>query len=145
MEILIWIGIGVIAGFAVVAGFFVRREFIVRRGGTIELSIRLSTLVDGRGWAPGYARFAGDELRWYRMFSLAFRPRRILPRRGMTVQGRRLPEGNERLVLPEGWVVLRCLVPRGSVEIAMPQATVTGFLSWIEAAPPGAVSPRLAS
>lgn len=145
MEILIWIGIGVVAGFVVMAGFFIRRELIVRRGGTIELSIRLSTLVDGRGWAPGYARFSGDELRWYRMFSLALRPRRILPRKGMAVEARRLPEGNERLVLPDGWVVLRCMIPRGRIEIAMPQTTVTGFLSWIEAAPPGAVSPRLAS
>ena len=27
----------------------------------------------------------------------------------------------------------------------MARSTVTGFLSWLEAAPPGAVSPRLAS
>lgn len=145
MEILTWIGIGVLTALAIVAGVFVRRELIVRGGGTIEASIRLSTLVTGRGWAFGYARFVGDEFRWYRMFSLALHPRRVLYRKGLAVAGRRDPEGPERLVLPSGWVVLLCRIAQGStVEIAMPASTVTGFLSWLEAAPPG-VSPRLAS
>lgn len=138
-----WIGLVVLASIAIVAGIFIRREVIARRG-SIEASIRLNTLVRGRGWAPGMARFAGSELRWYRLFSLAPRPRRVLRRERMTVQGRRLPEGPERLVLPEGWVILLCTAHRGPVEIAMPAATVAGFLSWLEAAPPGAVSPRLA-
>jgi hypothetical protein len=140
MKVLIWIGIGVFAALVVIAGVFLRRELIVRAGGTIEASMRLSTMVDGRGWAPGFARFAGDELRWYRMFSLALRPRRVLARQGLAVAGRRSPEGPERLVLPDGWVVLCCVAQRSTIEIAMPATTVTGFLSWLEAAPPGAVS-----
>ncbi|MFS8479278.1 MAG: DUF2550 domain-containing protein [Micromonosporaceae bacterium] len=140
MKVLIWIGIGVLAALVVIAGVFLRRELIVRAGGTIEASMRLSTMVDGRGWAPGFARFAGDELRWYRMFSLALRPRRVLARQGLAVASRRSPEGPERLVLPDGWVVLCCVAQRSTIEIAMPATTVTGFLSWLEAAPPGAVS-----
>jgi hypothetical protein len=142
MDVYAWIGLVVLAAIAVVAGIFIRRELIARRG-SIEASIRLYTLVSGRGWAPGLARFAGSELRWYRLFSLAPWPRQVLQRERMAVQGRRLPEGPERLVLPEGWVILLCTAARGPVEIAMPESTVTGFLSWLEAAPPGAVSPRL--
>lgn len=145
MGILIGTGIGLLVVFGVVAWVFLRRAVIVRRGGTIELCLRLSTLVEGRGWAPGIARFEGDLLRWYRMFSLALRPRRQLSRRGLVVEGRRFPAGSERLVVPADWIILRCSENRAPVEIAMAESTVTGFLSWLEASPPGAVSPRLAA
>jgi len=145
MGIVIGIGIGVLALLGIITWIFVRRSFIVRRGGTIELCLRLSTVLEGRGWAPGFARFEGDLLRWYRMFSLALRPRRQLSRRGLAVESRREPVGPERLVLPAGWIVLRCREGRTQVEIAMAESTVNGFLSWLEAAPPGAVSPRLAA
>jgi hypothetical protein len=119
---------------------FVRRWWLVRHGGTIKLHVRLSNLVSGRGWAPGFARFTGEQLRWYRMFSFSPRPRRVLSRRGLAVESRRLPIGSERFAMPEDWVVLRCTSHHAPVEIAMAPTTVNGFLSWIEAAPPGAVS-----
>lgn len=142
MGVLYGIGIGVLILLGLVAGFLVRRHLIVRRGGTIELFLRLSTLIEGRGWAPGIARFEYDLLRWYRMFSLALRPRRELCRRRLRVKSRRSPDGAERLVLPAGWVVLHCTTDRSPVEIAMAESTVTGFLSWLEAVPPGAASPH---
>jgi hypothetical protein len=137
MEIFEWIGVGVLVLLCGLALLFVRREIITRRGGTIELSVRLSTMVPGRGWSPGIGRFDGDQLRWYRVFSLALRPRRILTRNGLAVQSRRAPDASERLVLPEHWVILRCVTRRTPVEIAMAEVALTGFLSWIEAAPPG--------
>lgn len=136
MGIVGWIGIVLLTLVGVVAGFFVRRGWISRDGGTVELSLRLSTFVRGRGWSSGFARFAGDQLQWYRMFSLALRPRRVLLRRSLAVHGRRVPDGPERLVLPDGWVILRCDSQEIPVEIAMAEATVTGFLSWLEAGPP---------
>lgn len=145
MEIAVWVGIGILAALAVVAGFFARRQFLSRGGGTIEASLRLSTMVTGRGWAPGFARFDGDELRWYRMFSLWGGPARTLSRRGLSVLSRRVPQGAERLVLPDRWVVLRCAAGSRPVEIAMAEPAVTGFLSWLEAAPPGTGSPRFAA
>jgi hypothetical protein len=78
------------------------------------------------------------------MFSLAIRPRRVLSRNSLVVRGRREPSGPEKLALPHDWVILRCTARRSPVEIAMAPSTVTGFLSWLEAAPPGAVS-RLAT
>jgi hypothetical protein len=138
VSVLQWIGIGVLTLLVALATLFFRRAAISRGGGTIDVSLRLTTLVTGRGWSHGLARFSGDELRWYRVFSFSPRPRRVLSRRQLAVQARRQPDGMERMTLPADWVVLRCADHRSSVEIAMARNTLTGFLSWIEAAPPGA-------
>lgn len=140
MKILELIGIGALALLGVLLLLFVRRWLLVRQGGAIALYLRLSTMFAGRGWAPGIGRFVGDQLRWYRMFSLVPRPRRILSRRGMAVESRRIPTGSERLTLPPEWIILRCTSHHAPVEIAMAPTAVTGFLSWIEAAPRGAAS-----
>jgi Protein of unknown function (DUF2550) len=143
--VLQWIGIVVLLLVATLTTLFFRRAAITRGGGTIDVSLRLTTLVTGRGWAHGLARFSGDDLRWYRVFSFSPRPRRVLSRREIAVQGRRQPDDVERLTMPADWVVVRCADRRSSVEIAMARTTLTGFLSWIEAAPPGAASRSLAA
>lgn len=137
------LGIGVLVVLVGLAVLFVRRGLFARGGGLIEVSVRLSSRVPGRGWAPGFGCFAGDDLRWYRMFSFALRPRRIFSRRQLAVQTRRRPEGAELLGLPTGSVVLRCTSRGRHIEIAMTEGALTGFLSWLEAAPPGATSRRL--
>jgi Protein of unknown function (DUF2550) len=139
MRIIEGIGIGVFVLLCSLGVLFARRE-IIARGRAIELNVRLSTRLPGRGWSPGIARFVGDELRWYRVFSLAVRPRQTLSRRALAVDGRRQPTPAERLAMPADWIILRCTSRRESVEIAMAETTLAGFLSWIEAAPPGAVS-----
>jgi hypothetical protein len=144
MLIVEWIGIGVLALFVALVALFIRRALVTRSGGIIRLSVRVSTMLDGRGWSPGFARFVDDELRWYRMFSFAIRPKRVLFRNGLVVDRRRLPEGQEKLIMPADWVILRCTSHQAPVEIAMARSTVTGFLSWLEAAPPGEAPPRLA-
>jgi hypothetical protein len=142
MRIFEGIAVGVFGLLMLLALLFLRRGIISRGGGTIDLSLRLSTLVPGRGWSSGLGRFGGDELRWYRMFSFAFRPRRVLTRRGLAVESRRQPDGPERLVLPADWVIVRCTGHQAPIEIAMAQTTLAGFLSWLESAPPGGVAPR---
>ncbi|NUT31681.1 MAG: DUF2550 domain-containing protein [Hamadaea sp.] len=149
MGILKTIAIGLIVLFALLAALFLRREWYARRGGTVEIYMRLGMSVEGRGWAPGFARFTGDELRWYRMFSFSPRPRRVLHRRDLTVAGRRTPSVAEQVLVPADWVVIRLLRPSRAVhtepvqadeklvEIAMSATVVTGFLSWYESAPPG--------
>ncbi len=134
LEILgICIGVLLLALFAV----FFRRRILMAGGGTIRLQVRVSTMVPGRGWSTGIGQFVGDELRFHRMFSFAFRPKRVLDRRSLTVDQRRLPEGPERLGMPGHWVILTCTSGPSSVEIAMAESTVTGFSSWLEAGPPG--------
>lgn len=143
------IAICLIVVIGILAALFLRREWFARRGGSVEIYLRLGMMVEGRGWAPGFARYSGDELRWYRMFSLSPRPRRVLRRRELTVAGRRTPNAAEQVLVPSDWIVVRLLRPSRSVhpdplapddklvEIAMSSTVVTGFLSWYESAPPG--------
>lgn len=136
------VGIGVLVVLVVLCLLFVRRALFARGGGTIEVSVRLTSRVPGRGWAPGFGRFAGDELRWYRMFSFALRPREVFSRRDLAIRSRRTPGGPELLALPADSLVLCCASSRSTVEVAMTEGALTGFLSWLEAAPPGAASRR---
>ena len=119
----------------------VRRRWLQSAGGTVELSLRLHRLRQGRGWSTGVGFFDGDDLRWYRVFSLSPRPRRVLSRRELQVVGRRPASDPERLALPDGAVVLSCTVGGGPVDLAMQPSTVTGFLAWLESRPPGATLP----
>ena len=120
----------------------VRRRLLQRLGGTIELSLRMRDLRDGRGWVLGVGRFQGDDLKWYRVFSLAPGPRRTLSRRDLAVLRSRPPAGGEALALLEGAVVMECRTAAGPVDLAMDRSAMTGFLAWLEAQPPGAAVPR---
>ncbi len=120
----------------------VRRLVLRRGGGAIELSLQLRGTTPGRGWVLGVGRFEGDELRWYRVFSLASRPRRTLRREELVVRGRRAPTGVEKLSLLAGAVVLECTADRGEVSLAMGESALTGFLAWLESAPPGSARRR---
>jgi hypothetical protein len=144
MRILEVLGICVVALLALLFVIFFRLRLLAG-GGTIRVQVRVSTMVPGRGWSTGIGQFVGDELRFHRMFSLAFRPKRVLDREVLVVEEQRRPEGPERLTMPAQWIVLRCANGEaGQIEIAMAESTVTGFLSWLEAAPPGqpGLSPR---
>jgi hypothetical protein len=137
MRILEYGGICIVALLVLLFAIFVRARLLMVGGGTIRLQVRVTTVVPGRGWSAGIGRFVGDELRFHRMFSFAVRPKRVLNRRMLTVEERRLPEGPERLSMPGNWIVLRCAVGGDApIEIAMAETTATGFLSWLEAGPP---------
>ena len=142
MRVLEIFGICVVALLALLFAIFFRRRLLIAGGGTIRLQVRTSTMVPGRGWSPGLGQFVGDELRFHRMFSLAYRPKRVLDRRTLAVEERRLPAGPERLTIPGHWVILRCCTDAAEVEMAMAETTVTGFLSWMEAGPPRAPGAR---
>jgi hypothetical protein len=119
----------------------VRRRALQRLGGTVEVSLRLTSASPGAGWALGVGRFSGDELQWYRVFSLAPRPRRTLSRRDLSICRQRPAEGAERHALLDGAVVMECRSARGPVALAMDPSAVTGFMAWLEARPPGATLP----
>ena len=136
MRLLEIAAVSLIAVLVVLAAVFGRREFFARAPGTVQLHFRLHHRPRGGGWAPGFAQFRGDELRWYRLFSLAPRPRRRLPRRRLSVRDRRTPTVEEARLIPPEWVILSCDIGREQVEVAMSRHTVTGFLSWLESATP---------
>lgn len=139
ITVLAVVAVPALAGLAL-AVLFMRRAWLTRSG-AIALAVRISTRVAGRGWAPGFARFDhSGHLDWYRMFSYSVRPRRRLDRTELKVEQRREPVGAERQIFPPSVVILSCQAPDGQVELAMTRSALTGFLSWLEAAPPGAAS-----
>ncbi|RKN40916.1 DUF2550 domain-containing protein [Streptomyces hoynatensis] len=122
-------------------GFGLRRRLIQRSGGTFDCSARFQPpqagQSPGKGWLYGVARYNGDQVEWFRVFSYALRPRRALQRDRIQVRERRRPVGDEELALLPGAVVLSCRHEEWDVELAMSEDALTGFLAWLEAAPPG--------
>ena len=115
----------------------VRRRWISRNGGTFEFSVRVRSGRAGRGWILGVGRYTGDALEWFRIFSLAPRPRYSYRRSELEYVGRREAEGAEAYSLYSGHIVVTCRTPSGLLEVAMSPDALTGFLAWLEAAPPG--------
>lgn len=135
------VGLVVLAGIVLLV-LFVRRAVLTRGRGSFEMSYRLMDKSQGRGWALGFGRYVGDDLQWFRVFSLDPRPSRVLSRPALHIFDRRLPGGPELLAMQSGMVVLRCDPGSGEpLEIAMSEPAVTGFLSWLESAAPGSSSP----
>ncbi|MCD9902021.1 DUF2550 domain-containing protein [Streptomyces sp. MT29] len=142
MVLALWVGVSVVV--TVLVGLFVfglRRRLIQRSGGTFDCSLRWDVSEEpdpcGKGWVYGVARYSGDHVDWFRVFSYAPRPRRGLERSAIEVIARRLPEGEEELALLSDSVVLGCLHRGTRLELAMSEDALTGFLAWLEAAPPG--------
>lgn len=118
-----------------------RQRWLARQGGTFACSLRLRTTDDGGGWALGVARYNQGQLEWFRFFSYALRPRLIIPRDEVRVLKTRDPDLVESVSLGADQRVLK--VEAGSDgqlrdrELAMSPESMTGLLSWLEAAPPG--------
>jgi len=71
------------------------------------------------------------------VFSLAPRPRFVYRRSDLEYVGRRDPEGAEAYSLYSGHIVVSCRTAQGLTEFAMSPDALTGFLAWLESAPPG--------
>jgi hypothetical protein len=118
---------------ALAVAFLLRRRFLLSGLGAVTVWLRR----EGRPrWSVGVAWYSGDVLLWYRGLSLAVRPQERLCRSELRVVSRRSP-GRDDLALPSDVVVLVCATAEGERELAMELSTVTGFLSWLESAPPG--------
>jgi uncharacterized protein DUF2550 len=115
----------------------IRRRWISRHGGTFEFSVRVRPTKAGRGWVLGLGRYSADVLEWFRIFSVAPRPTLVFDRADLSFEGRRDPDGPESYSLYSGHVIVQCRTSRGLLEVAMSPEALTGFLAWLEAAPPG--------
>jgi hypothetical protein len=123
--------LGVLVVVLVVA-FLLRRRFLLSGLGAVTMWLRP---IGSSRWLVGVAWYGGDMLLWYRGLSLAVRPHERLCRAELRVESRRSP-GRDDLALPPDVVVLAIATPEGTRELAMDSSTVTGFLSWVESAPP---------
>lgn len=116
-----------------------RRRWLSRQGGLFDCSLRLSDTTPGTGWVLGVARYSGDNLEWFRAFSFSLRPRLILARSRTSAGPQRDPDPIEAVVLFNDQRIMRLELTDGSSwELAMSTASITGLLSWLESAPPGA-------
>jgi hypothetical protein len=117
-----------------VVAFLVRRRLLLTGIGAVTMWLRPA---GSPRWSVGVAWYGGDTLLWYRALSLSVRPQQRLCRAGFRIEGRRRA-GRDDVVLPAEVVVLECRTDAGPQELAMESSTVTGFLSWVESAPPSA-------
>lgn len=131
------LGIALLLALLYGVALIVRRRVLARPGGTFELSYRAHPGAEGRGWLLGLGRYAGENLEWFRIFSLSPRPKRVWGRADLEYAGRRDPTGAEILSLYADHVVVTCRTSRGNLELAMDPGSLMGFQSWLEAMPPG--------
>lgn len=114
-----------------------RRRWLSRAGGVFDCSLRLSTTTPGAGWVMGVARYSGDNLEWFRVFSPSLRPKVIFPRSSSHAGAQRDPDPIEAVTLADQRVLAMEFTDGHSWELAMSVASLTGLLSWLESAPPG--------
>jgi Protein of unknown function (DUF2550) len=142
-----WLGVvqvlGVLAGLLAASILLLagRRRWLNRLGGTFECSLRLRMRTPGAGWVLGVGRYSEGILEWFRYFSYSLRPRMVFPRRSVRVLETRMPNPVEAVALNSNEKVVRLEMQDGHAEtqweLAMSEESVTGLLSWLEAAPPG--------
>ncbi len=121
-------------------GIAARRTLIERGGGSVECGLRRAR---DRRWRLGLAAYQPDELRWYPIFGLRLRPVEVFARRTLSVVSRRPADAVEMTSVGSDAVVVECDTGEGAsgrVELALSDDALTGFLAWLEAAPPGPLS-----
>jgi Protein of unknown function (DUF2550) len=123
-----------------------RRYLLERSGGTVECALRQPA---GSGaWRLGVLSYARDSLRWHGALGVLLRPEYEFSRRGLIVVSRRPAGPSEAVTLGFDRIVVEAEVEaegeagpdsagRTRVELAMTEQALTGFLAWLEAAPPG--------
>lgn len=130
--------VGALLGLVVIVlAYLVGRRVKVLRSGGVHVALRTKLDDSGKGWHLGVGRYHGDEFSWFRVLSLRAGPDLVIRRRGLEITNRRDPEGSESYNLPAGSRILRFSGTVPELEIAMGPDALTGFLSWLESAPPG--------
>ena len=133
----VWI-LAALLALAVLAamGIAIRRILLERGGGTVECGLRRGP---DQGWRLGLAAYQAAELHWYAAFGVLLRPRAVFARQALRVTSQRPADAWESATLGQGVLVVECSAGEcaGPVELAMSEAALTGFLAWLESAPPG--------
>lgn len=135
------LGLALILLILALALLAIRRRWLDRLGGTFDCSLRLTMTTPGAGWALGVGRYNEGILEWFRFFSYGLRPRQVFDRAAVRVIETRDPDLVEAVALNSDHRILLLESHTGGVdqewELAMSPGSLTGLLSWLEAAPPG--------
>jgi hypothetical protein len=130
--------LGFLIMLVVLALWYALRWMRMRGGGGVSVALRWDPDDARAGWHLGVGRYEGESFAWYRVWSLRAGPDRVFERAALEIADRRNPSGSEAYAVPAGSTVLRCQsVAQEAIEIAMGPGALTGFLSWLESAPPG--------
>jgi hypothetical protein len=142
-----WLGVAEVFGLLVLLIVLtlvllaLRQRWLARQGGTFECSLRLEVATPEGGWTLGVARYNQGLLEWFRFFSYSLRPRLTFPRDEVRVLESREPGLAEAVALGAEQRVIRVATATTTTapqwELAMSRESLTGLLSWLEAAPPG--------
>ena len=116
-------------------GWLAIRRVRLMRGGGVDLCLRRRFAVTD--WHFGVGRYRGDQFAWYRLTSFRVGPTVAIDRTEVEIVDRREPLASESFAIPYAAAVLRCRSRGEDLEFAMSCDVLTGFLSWLEAAPPG--------
>lgn len=122
-------------------GYLAYRRVQLMRGGGVDVCLRrrrpAGEVASDARWHFGVGRYRGDELVWFRLTS--FRPGAtvVIDRTALEIVDRRPSTGAEAYVIPPASAVLHCRVGGVDLELAMSPGVLMGFLSWLEATPPG--------
>jgi len=122
-----------------------RRYLLERSGGTVDCALRSPA---GSGaWRLGVLSYAHDSLRWHGALGVLLRPEYTFHRRSLSIIARRPAEPSEAVTLGTERIVAEISVKptadspgppvSPTVELAMTEQALTGFLAWLEASPPG--------
>ncbi|KAA1373740.1 DUF2550 domain-containing protein [Aeromicrobium fastidiosum] len=120
-----------------VVGLLVRGRLLARSGGAFDMSVTRGADARAQGWMHGLAVYGETELRWFRTFSLSWRPRYRFTRGDVQVDGRREPVGDEVHAIHPGHLIVGTKHSSGVQQFAMSPNALTGLLSWLESSPPG--------
>ena len=131
------LAIVVLALVIAVGWLWLRRRWLSRSGGTFACSYRRGSRTPGTRWVLGVARYRGHELQWFPAFSLSLWPSQRFDRVSIRAGEQRLPDAGEAVDLLDEQRIVGLQGPRDDVELAMAPDSLTGLLSWLEAAPPG--------
>ncbi|MBB2909938.1 hypothetical protein FHS43_001184 [Streptosporangium becharense] len=110
--------------------------FLTRSRGSVLCCLR--PLPGGRGWRVGAARYADGHLNWIPLIGLLPRPRHVIVRRGLVISSRRRIGPGEFYGFLEGVTALEVRNGDSAFELAMGYRALTGFVAWLESAPPSA-------
>lgn len=137
MDITVVVG-AVLLLVAVVLVWLAFRRLRALRSGGVHAALRTRLDDTGKGWHLGVGRYQGDEFVWFRVLSLRPGPDRVISRSALEIADRRDPSGPELYSMPPSSRVLRFReTGAAEIELAMSPDALTGFLSWLESAPPG--------
>lgn len=93
--------------FALALGVLLTRRTVLSRSvGAFDCALRRR-----RGWVPGVARYTDDRLEWFRLLDLSWRPTWSVPRQGLSIVDRRVPDGLSTVAPTTDWVLVRCRYP----------------------------------